>query len=70
MLPLTFLPIYLYSRDSRDGYMIWTHLVAALHSPSAVKTDDMAFIVLAAAFLVLAFAVRAHRGQPADAQPA
>jgi hyaluronan synthase len=70
MLPLTFLPIYLYSRGSRDGYMIWTHLVAALHSPSAVKTDDMAFIVLAAAFLVLAFAVRAHRGPPADAQPA
>jgi hyaluronan synthase len=58
MLPLTFLPIYLYSTGSRDTYMIWTHFGAALHSPAALKTDDMAFVVLASVFLVAAFALR------------
>jgi len=64
MLPLSFLPIYLYSRTSRDGYIIWTHFASAVRTPTAMAPELLSFLVATTALLMVAILARRLRPHP------
>jgi hyaluronan synthase len=75
MLPLTFVPIYLYSTRHTDGYLVSDQIEAVVEQPSTVGFDHIGFVaaavVLAAALIVLrrrldAEAARGEREAPSQ----
>jgi hyaluronan synthase len=58
MLPVTFVPIYLYSATSTDGYLISDQIRAAIAAPSTLSFDQIGFVAAAVALLATLFVVR------------
>jgi hypothetical protein len=65
MLPLTFVPIYLYSSTRTDGYLISDHIRAAIDAPSTLGFDQVGFVGAAGVLLVALLVTRRRLGERA-----